>query len=109
MGEIREWTCDHYNHCLNIAARAGRGNMPCLRCSGTPPDEIDQKKEDPQNLDKPVKLLRVPEVAEQLAISIRRVYYLLAVNELKSVKVGGCRRVPVNVLNEYVQELLNTE
>ena len=105
MDKIREWTCDHYNHCLNIAARAGRGNMPCVGCSGTPSDEI----EDPQNLDKPVKLLRVPEVAEQLAISIRRVYYLLAVNELKSVKVGGCRRVPVNVLNEYVQELLNTE
>lgn len=50
-------------------------------------------------------LLRVPEVAENLGISRAKVYELMAAGELRSVKIGGCRRVRASDLVAYVDEL----
>jgi excisionase family DNA binding protein len=49
--------------------------------------------------------VRVPEVAENLGISRAKVYELMAAGELRSVKIGGCRRVRASDLVEYVEAL----
>jgi excisionase family DNA binding protein len=50
-------------------------------------------------------LLKVPEVAEQLGISRAKVYELIAAGTLRSVKVGGCRRIRASDLRAFVDEL----
>lgn len=53
------------------------------------------------------QLLTVPEVAERLRISPSGVWRLFGEGErdLRSVKVGGSRRVTVDQLNAYVMRL----
>jgi excisionase family DNA binding protein len=48
-------------------------------------------------------LLRVPEVAMILGISRSKVYELISSGELPSITIGGCRRVPVAMLREWLQ------
>jgi excisionase family DNA binding protein len=50
-------------------------------------------------------LLKVPEVAEQLGISRAKVYELIAAGTLRSVKVGGCRRIRASDLHAFVDQL----
>jgi excisionase family DNA binding protein len=45
------------------------------------------------------------EVARALAISRSRVYELMYKGELKSVKIGGSRRIRYSDLGEYVRYL----
>ncbi|AQZ70827.1 unnamed protein product [[Actinomadura] parvosata subsp. kistnae] len=53
-----------------------------------------------------VPLLYKPEeVAVQLRISRTKVYALLRSGDLRSVKIDGCRRIPVAALFEYVAHL----
>jgi excisionase family DNA binding protein len=52
-----------------------------------------------------VQLLTVMEVARALAISRSRVYELMYKGELKSVKIGGSRRIRYSDLGEYVRYL----
>jgi excisionase family DNA binding protein len=52
-------------------------------------------------------LLTVPEAAEALAISRSKLYELLAAGLVRSVRIDGSRRVPVEALETYVATLLD--
>jgi excisionase family DNA binding protein len=52
-----------------------------------------------------LQLFTVVEVAELLGIGRSKVYELLYKGELKSVKIGGSRRVRYSDLGEYVRYL----
>jgi excisionase family DNA binding protein len=54
-------------------------------------------------------LLTVPEAAEALAISRSKLYELLATGLVRSVRIDGSRRVPVEALEAYVATLLDQE
>lgn len=52
------------------------------------------------------KLLLSPkEAAEMLSVSRSKLYELLAAGKLRSVRIDGCRRIPVDVLRTYVDHL----
>ena len=57
----------------------------------------------------PRLLLTVPEAAESLAISRSKLYELLAAGLVRSVRIDGSRRVPVEALETYVARLLDQE
>ena len=57
----------------------------------------------------PRLLLAVPEAAEALAISRSKLYELIAAGLVRSVRIDGSRRVPVEALESYVAELLDRE
>ena len=57
-------------------------------------------------LDRPRVLYRVEEAAELLSVSRNRIYELIRSNQLRTVRVGGSRRVPARCLDEYVARLL---
>jgi excisionase family DNA binding protein len=50
-------------------------------------------------------LLKIPEVAASLGISRAKVYELIADGSLRSVKIGGARRVRASDLVSYVDTL----
>ena len=52
-------------------------------------------------------LLTVPEAAEALAISRSKLYELFAAGLVRSVRIDGSRRVPVEELETYVIRLLD--
>ena len=54
-------------------------------------------------------LLTVPEAATALAISRSKLYELLAAGVVRSVRIDGSRRVPVEALKTYVASLLDEE
>ena len=54
-------------------------------------------------------LLTVPEAAAALGISRSKLYELLAARVVRSVRIDGSRRVPVEVLEDYVASLLEEE
>ena len=54
-------------------------------------------------------LLTVPEAANALAISRSKLYELLAAGLVRSVRIDGSRRVPVEALEAYVAGLLDQE
>ena len=54
-------------------------------------------------------LLTVAEAAEALAISRSKLYELLAAGLVRSVRIDGSRRVPVEALEAYVATLLDQE
>lgn len=54
-------------------------------------------------------LLTVPEAAEALAISRSKLYELMAAGLVRSVRIDGSRRVPVESLETYVATLLDQE
>jgi excisionase family DNA binding protein len=54
-------------------------------------------------------LLTVPEAAEALAISRSKLYELFAAGLVRSVRIDGSRRVPVEALETYVATLLDQE
>lgn len=47
-------------------------------------------------------LLRAGEVGEALGLSRSRVYELIAAGAIPSIRVGGCVRVPVDALREWI-------
>lgn len=52
------------------------------------------------------KLLLTPvEAATVLSISRSKFYELLAAGRVQSVKIDGCRRIPVAALRAYVDDL----
>jgi excisionase family DNA binding protein len=51
----------------------------------------------------------VPEAAETLAISRSKLYELIAAGLIRSVRIDGSRRVPVEALQTYVAPLLDQE
>ncbi|MCD2191473.1 helix-turn-helix domain-containing protein [Actinomycetospora soli] len=54
-------------------------------------------------------LFTAEEAAELLKISRCKVYDLLRNQDLRSVKIGGSRRIPRSALEEYVARLLDSE
>jgi excisionase family DNA binding protein len=54
-------------------------------------------------------LLTVPEAAEARAISRSKLYGLIAAGLVRSVRIDGSRRVPVEALETYVAHLLDRE
>jgi excisionase family DNA binding protein len=47
---------------------------------------------------------RINEAADSLGISRRAIYYLIARGKLKTVMIGGCRRVPASALDALVEK-----
>lgn len=54
-------------------------------------------------------LLTVPEAAAALAISRSKLYELLTAGCIRSVRIDGSRRVPVEALEAYIAGLLDQE
>ena len=54
-------------------------------------------------------LLTVAEAAEALAISRSKLYELIAAGLVRSVRIDGSRRVPVDALESYVAALLDRQ
>ena len=54
-------------------------------------------------------LLTVPEAAEALAISRSKLYELITAGLIRSVRIDGSRRVPIEALQTYVTQLLDQE
>ncbi len=50
-------------------------------------------------------LLKPEEAAEALGIARTRVYQLMRAGEIRSVKIGKVRRIPVAALAAYVERL----
>jgi excisionase family DNA binding protein len=48
----------------------------------------------------------VEETAEVLNISRWKVFELIRKNDLRSVKIGGLRRIPTRAIEEYVEQLM---
>lgn len=53
------------------------------------------------------RLLTVDQVAEVLQISRWTVYRLIWANDLRSVLIGRCRRVPREALDTYLARLIS--
>ena len=53
----------------------------------------------------PVLLLRPEDAARVLGVGRTKVYELMRSGALRSVRVGGLRRIPVAALNEFVTRL----
>lgn len=53
------------------------------------------------------RLLTVDQVAETLQISRWSVYRLIWANDLRSVQIGRCRRVPREALDAYLGRLFS--
>ncbi|MQA14718.1 MAG: helix-turn-helix domain-containing protein [Pseudonocardiaceae bacterium] len=52
------------------------------------------------------KLYRVEEAAQLLGVGRTRVFDLIKLGELRSVKIGCSRRIPAAALDEYIERLL---
>ena len=53
------------------------------------------------------KLLFTPEqAAEMLGLGRTKLYQLLAAGDLRSVRIGVCRRIPGTALHDFVSRLL---
>jgi len=92
----------------------------CLRTPGRPfsaaaepaaheVDVIDLTPGQPRRTDPLNKLLVTPdEAAELLSIGRSKLYELLAEGAVESVRVGTCRRIPVQALKDFVSSLRHT-
>jgi len=54
-------------------------------------------------------LLTVPEAAQALAISRSKLYELIASGLVRSVRIDGSRRIPIEALESYIARLLDQE
>ncbi len=55
------------------------------------------------------KLLLTPvEAAQALGVGRSKVYQLLQAGQLKSVRIGSCRRIPVDAVHDLLAELRQT-
>jgi excisionase family DNA binding protein len=55
------------------------------------------------------QLLFTPEhAADKLDVGRTTIYALMAAGELRSVKIGRCRRIPAAALSDYVNKLTAT-
>lgn len=53
----------------------------------------------------PKLLLKPEEAAEALGVGRTTVYGLISAGDLPSVRIGRCRRIPVDALTTYVERL----
>ena len=59
--------------------------------------------------DSPRLLLTVPDAAAALSISRSKLYELLTAGLVRSVRIDGSRRIPLQALEAYVASLLAQE
>jgi len=72
-------------------------------------DVIDLTTSQRPRTDPLAKLLVTPEeAAELLSIGRSKLYELLAERAVESVRVGTCRRIPVQALKDFVSSLRHT-
>jgi excisionase family DNA binding protein len=57
----------------------------------------------------PVLLVRPEDAADALGVGRTKVYELMRSGELRSVKIGGLRRIPATALAEFVAQLEEQE
>jgi len=50
-------------------------------------------------------LLKVDEAAHLLSLSRKMIYDLIGRGELASLKIGGCRRIPLRALHDFIAHL----
>jgi excisionase family DNA binding protein len=50
-------------------------------------------------------LVTPEEVAAMLSIGRTKVYELLRSGRIRSIKIGGCRRVPTHALSRFIEDL----
>lgn len=55
------------------------------------------------------ELLTVPEVMARMKVGRHKVYDLIRSRQLRSVKVGGSRRIPLSALAAYVSQLMEEQ
>jgi excisionase family DNA binding protein len=53
-----------------------------------------------------VVVYTVEEAAQVLKISRWKIFDLIRTNQLRSVKIGGLRRIPCTAIEEYIAQLL---
>ncbi len=51
------------------------------------------------------RLHRAETVAQRFDVGRSKVYDLMAAGELRSVKIGGCRRIPESAVREFLHGL----
>jgi excisionase family DNA binding protein len=51
-------------------------------------------------------VLTVREAADQLRISEAAMWRLIAADQLRTVKIGRCRRIPAAALEDYISRLM---
>lgn len=49
------------------------------------------------------RMMRIPDIGIALEVSRSKAYDLVASGEIPSVDIAGCRRVPVEVFDAYVE------
>lgn len=54
----------------------------------------------------PVRLLSIRQAAEALSVSPKTVHELIGRRELASLRVGRVRRIPLDVLENYINDRL---
>lgn len=57
----------------------------------------------------PDTLLTIREVARRLALGRTTVYELIGKQELKTIKVGRCRRIPESAVDEWIRRRIDAE
>jgi excisionase family DNA binding protein len=63
---------------------------------------MDESKPEPVK----VVVYTVEEAAQVLKISRWKIFDLIRTNQLRSVKIGGLRRIPCTAIEEYIAQLL---
>ena len=65
-------------------------------------DESKPEQRGPVN----VVVYTVEEAAQVLKVSRWKIFDLIRTNQLRSVKIGGLRRIPCTAIEEYIAQLL---
>ena len=55
------------------------------------------------------RLLTVEEAAYALGLGRSMVYHLMGTHELKSIRIGKARRIPIEAIDEYIAQGLQKE
>jgi excisionase family DNA binding protein len=61
------------------------------------------------NLEISKKLLTINEAASALGLGRSLIYTLVAKGELKSIKIGRARRIPLSAIDEFIEQRLEQE
>lgn len=82
-------------------------HLPNVRpAASSPPPATDGEAEEHAWLMSPSRLLTIAEAEGFLSIGRTKLSELLASGELASVHIGAARRIPLGVLEDYVERLI---
>ncbi len=60
-------------------------------------------------LSQPALAVTVAEAAQLLRLSRSKAYALIARGEIRTIRIGGSRRVPLSALTDYVERLMREQ